>query len=294
MGFNVYSFKRRLRAFYRLFNQAPPFKIFRRWRKHVKYGGRAMFNIIDIETTSICNRKCDFCPVKYGDREQGFMDEKLYYSIIDQLSEIDYFGAIHPHLFGEPLIDKRIVDFVKYAREKCPKARIVVKSNGDLLDYDTALKLIEAGVTTLFVTQYDGYFHDHVKDIYRRFPEKHKDKLLFRIMRNPYSNRGGLVGEDSNAPLEKDCDYVNTSLFVDFKGKCHMCPDDFYGKVIMGDVNKENVVDIFNNKKYRDLRAKLKKGERKDLPICDVCNHYIGIGETGDYIFLNDDNIDEQ
>jgi MoaA/NifB/PqqE/SkfB family radical SAM enzyme len=41
-----------------------------------------------IETTNYCNVRCPLCPTGLGtlQRPKGFMDEKLYYSIIDQFA----------------------------------------------------------------------------------------------------------------------------------------------------------------------------------------------------------------
>ena len=76
-------------------------------------------NSIEIETINRCNNDCSFCPVSKGNdiREYKKMSEELYHQIIDQLSDMDYRGYISLFSNNEPLLDVRIFDFLKYAKE---------------------------------------------------------------------------------------------------------------------------------------------------------------------------------
>ena len=104
-----------------------------------------LFEAVEIETTTVCNRTCSYCPNSAIKRPAGNMDEALFRSIIDSLKEMDFSGRVSPHFYGEPLVDRRILKFIAYTREKLPKAFIKLFTNGDLLTYDLFLKLLESG-----------------------------------------------------------------------------------------------------------------------------------------------------
>lgn len=74
---------------------------------------------IELETYNRCNNDCAFCPVNRNNdtRKAHYMDEKLFYSIIDQLRIMDYSGSICLYSNNEPLLDKRIFKFVEYAKK---------------------------------------------------------------------------------------------------------------------------------------------------------------------------------
>src|SRR6185369_4543838 len=88
-----------------------------------------------IETTSICNLRCPYCPNSTVGRDQEFMEEATFYRIIDSLKEYDgnYTGLIAPHFYGEPLIDNRLETFVSYIRKVHPHSNIIIYTNGELL-----------------------------------------------------------------------------------------------------------------------------------------------------------------
>jgi hypothetical protein len=88
-----------------------------------------------IGTTSICNASCIHCPTnKSTSRRQprGPMDWSLYRRLIDGLhdSGLPIDGDISFGLFAEPLMDRLIVDRLRYAKERLPDVPLVVYSNG--------------------------------------------------------------------------------------------------------------------------------------------------------------------
>ena len=90
---------------------------------------------IEIETINRCNNNCSFCAVNRinDSRKLKWMSESLFFSIIDQLAEIDYGGYLSLFSNNEPLLDTRICEFIGYARKKLPRARLSIFTNGILL-----------------------------------------------------------------------------------------------------------------------------------------------------------------
>ena len=47
---------------------------------------------------------------------------------------------------------------------------------------------------------------------------------------------------------------------------------DFDGKMILGDLNKETVAQVWKGKKYTEFRGIHERGEFEKLPICNNCD----------------------
>lgn len=81
-----------------------------------------------IETAGVCNRKCGFCGIKKNNN--GVMDFDLYKKIIDDITDARILQLSH---IGEPLLQPRLLDMIKYARGKHPRCQINIISNFDII-----------------------------------------------------------------------------------------------------------------------------------------------------------------
>lgn len=109
---------------------------------------------VELETHSYCNRRCDYCPNVIGDRlgDNKRMPEHLWQMVIDNLAEIGYTHNLVFTSYNEPLADRIIIDRVKQARERLPKANLMIYSNGDYLDSDYLNLLSDAGLDYLHIS----------------------------------------------------------------------------------------------------------------------------------------------
>ncbi|MBC8389344.1 MAG: radical SAM protein [Actinobacteria bacterium] len=106
-----------------------------------------------IETSSRCNLKCRLCVNKDIPPElKGDMDFNLYKKIVDEVK--DYVFDINLFHRGEPLLNPKIVDMIKYANKRNIKTRI--HTNGVLLTDELSHKLIKSGLN-LISFSFDGY-----------------------------------------------------------------------------------------------------------------------------------------
>ena len=107
-----------------------------------------------IESTNICNLDCVMCPtgLKQVKRPKGYMDFDLFKSIVDEMAP--YVKATTLHIWGEPLMHKRIFDMVAYCRQKGLRAEI--STNATLLDERKAQGLLDAGLDTIYLCL-DGF-----------------------------------------------------------------------------------------------------------------------------------------
>src|SRR5918993_4760752 len=109
-----------------------------------------MPEIVQIESTNICNAKCVFCPRDEMHRRQGIMSLDLYKKIVDECVEL---GITHVrvHNYGEPFIDRRLVEKVRYAKDRGIK-EVGMISNGSLITEDLARGMIDAGLDAINIS----------------------------------------------------------------------------------------------------------------------------------------------
>ncbi|WP_413701361.1 radical SAM protein [Psychromonas sp. KJ10-10] len=109
--------------------------------------------IINIETSTFCNKKCTYCPISTFDRKnQILMDDLVFTNIVTDLQSINYSSTISLNIFNEPLADNTIYEKIQRIRSACPDAFIKFNSNGDYIKLSVLDRLASLGVNAIFVT----------------------------------------------------------------------------------------------------------------------------------------------
>ncbi len=107
---------------------------------------------IVIELTDLCNLRCSYCPKGHGIGVDGdHMDFDLFKNILDQAIQLTPMRNVVLTGFGEPLLYPRIIEAVKYAKEKGAE-RIFITTNGILLNDSVGKKLLNAGLTDITIS----------------------------------------------------------------------------------------------------------------------------------------------
>lgn len=136
---------------------------------------------IIIESTNCCNLNCIMCPRKEMTRPQGYMKFDLFKKIIDECE--GRVEMIYLHLFGEPLLHKKIFDFIDYAGGK--GITIGLATNATLLDQDKSSLILKSKLDFLVISIDSlknnvlneirpGISHREVHKKIKRFVELHK------------------------------------------------------------------------------------------------------------------------
>ena len=112
---------------------------------------------INVDVTEFCNLECVHCPFVQASKAKGRsrvqIDEALHRKLIDDIAAnsggacryIRYTGE------GEPLLHKKLVGMLAYAREKTDM-QITLTTNGTLLDEKRGKAVIAAGVDIVDVS----------------------------------------------------------------------------------------------------------------------------------------------
>ncbi len=105
---------------------------------------------VDFETVAACNLKCPMC--SHGEVDQSnlrdtFLDFKLFKKVIDE--GINYtLRSVGLDQEGEPLLNKNLIKFIKYAREKGIQD-VMINTNALALTKARTEELLNSGLTRI-------------------------------------------------------------------------------------------------------------------------------------------------
>ena len=117
--------------------------------------------VIFVDPADICNFKCTFCPtgdqdlMKSVGRPLKVMKFDLYTKIIDDIAEFDQkIKVLRLYKDGEPLLNKKLPQMIKYAKDKGVADKIDTTTNASALTNERSLALIEAGLDRINISIY--------------------------------------------------------------------------------------------------------------------------------------------
>lgn len=103
---------------------------------------------INVEATNACNLDCTTCS-RDGSRKKGFMDMRLFRSIIDQAPASGVY-EVSLFLAGESLLHKELPEMVAYTVSKGLESWLV--TNGTLLTKEKSRELLAPGIDNIWVS----------------------------------------------------------------------------------------------------------------------------------------------
>jgi radical SAM protein with 4Fe4S-binding SPASM domain len=266
----------------------------------------SMPEIVQIESTNICNAKCVFCPRDDMHRKQGIMSVDLFRKIVDEAAELGI-THIRMHNYGEAFIDKRLVEKVRYAKDKGIK-EVGVISNGSLITEKVARGMIDAGLDAInisvdasgkevFESTRIGLKYDkviaNIERLVRLRAESgmRRPKLILSFVRQNNStdeqafiehwrtiadkvhvtdlhNWAGTLNTESD--VNYPCYRPWLTFTVLWDGRVSLCCADFDGKIVLGNLNTSSIQEIWNAEPYRDARRQHLESGGPD--ICRSCD----------------------
>lgn len=212
--------------------------------------------LIEVETTSYCNRTCSFCPNSFIDRrsEKQLMPEACWQTILADIRAVDFTGSFHWSRYSEPTSEERIVERIAQVRRAAPKCSIGIDSNGDYLDAEYIERLVAAGLNRLWVDVYlpndDSYdlvtARQHLNRFLKRIgkttaitvgtePALHSHvewpglemavsvRNLVTLKRSDLSDRGGLIQIARRTSRTAPCFSPFKNVTIDWDGSVALC-----------------------------------------------------------------------
>jgi len=202
-----------------------------------------------------------------------------------ELGDVRFSGTVLLSGFGEPLLHKKLETLISLTKFFCPRARIEINTDGDFVTPKKLRSLFGAGLTTLTISMYDGPEQVETFETMRSEVSLSEEQFILRPRWLPpeenygitLSNRAGMVAIENvgvkalNEPLAQRCHYPFFQTMVDYDGSVLLCPHDWGKKMIIGNLNHENIVDLWDHKLLRESRLSLASGDRGFAP-CSACD----------------------
>lgn len=265
-----------------------------------------MPEIVQIESTNICNAKCVFCPRDEMQRRQGIMTVELFRKIVDECADLGI-THIRMHNYGEAFMDRKLVEKVRYAKQRGIR-EVGMISNGSLITEPVARGMIEAGLDAINISvdasgkevfeatriglKYDKVIAN-IERLLRLRTEsgKRRPKLILSFVRQNNSadesafiehwrsiadkihvtdlhNWAGTLNTKSD--VNYPCYRPWLTFTVLWDGRVSLCCADFDGKTILGNLNTQTIAEVWNAEPYRNVRREHLESGGPD--VCRACD----------------------
>ncbi|WP_308233833.1 radical SAM protein [uncultured Prevotella sp.] len=243
------------------------------------HGHFPIFRQVLIETRTDCNNHCKFCPHAFNKKTLGIMSWECYKQIINQLSDINYNGRIALMLSNEPLLEERMEEMIVYARQKSPRFFLDMTTNGTLLTVDKLDKFFKLGLDNININDYrsdrDKYpekWSKYIEPIYSAYWNNPKVSFQKRKTDETLPNYAGNIPQKFNPKEFGFCNYPFRKLTIAFNGDILLCCDDFMYNTFYGNVQKDKLIDCWNNPELNKIRLSLLNNNR--IGLCERCNDF--------------------
>lgn len=268
--------------------------------------------LLTIETTNVCNARCNNCPNSDLGRPKGHISGEV---LEKTLSDATAMGIPRVNIcgHGEPLLVRdvfdRLASFQKYSFRY-----LTVTTNGSILTtnlFETMRKAgvhtvnisVDSGIPELYEELRVGLSFDTVKENIRRCrewkdvhggPAINIQATLFEPERNtksalveqfggiadsihvwrPHNWAGSLADESPENPLRMPCPQIWCAPAVYWNGDVPICCFDHAGKAMQGNVMERSFSDIWQGTSFNRCRALHTSREFERLEPCRGCSVY--------------------
>lgn len=235
---------------------------------------------VEINPTELCNRTCSFCPRHdpeiYPNRNLHMSLETVS-ALIEQLKAANYSGEINITGFGEPFLNKQIVEIIRICSREFYTSVI---TNGDRIRANQQLleELQDTDLDLLMVDCYDDaeqtqWFEDTLSKYATPYKiRNHYDTGDVDFQSYGYNNRGGALYRN-NEKQNRPCYLPSYKMFVDWNGDVLLCCNDWFRKTkLFGNIHISNVAKIWNCEHFVDHRNNLIEGKRSIYASCTECD----------------------
>ena len=265
--------------------------------------------LIGMELTNHCNLECVMCPQPQQTRDLGLMEEAFFEKIIDEVrgrSEFVYLygmgeSLLHPKFFemadyavnaglstalstnlsflNEERSHKLLnsgINFITLAldgstKETYESMRVGGEFEKNLEQAKYFLRLknkleVKCSVDVQFIEMNENRSQANL--VSELFTEEEKSAInIFRV--KPVFDSPSIVRDIIKH--KSPCYFLWSTMDITWDGKVDMCCMDYDAKVILGDLNKKTVCEVWNGEEMVALRDRHKKLDYESMPMCDKC-----------------------
>ena len=198
--------------------------------------------------------------------------------IFNQLGDMKFRGIFSPHMYGEPLLDPRIVNIISSISKINAKPKIV--TNGDYLNLDTYKLLLKLGVKIINISKHSKDLSDGCNELLEAI--KNKENSDFKVTPKVFDfwkdfkedsdylfNRGGdiTIKEAKWNPIK--CVYASYPV-INVYGDLILCCQDYHSDYVMGNIMENTIYEIWQSPENQLMRERIMRSYF-DNEICKNC-----------------------
>jgi sulfatase maturation enzyme AslB (radical SAM superfamily) len=262
--------------------------------------------LINLETSSFCNRSCVYCPDSKFPRDfKESLDNEIIVKILKELSVIDYSGDFSLNLYNEPLTDyENLKSIITLIKKELPLSTIGFNTNGDLLDLQKISELESIGVNRIKITihppankKYDQIrettrFNTFLKNLNANednFANTIDDNIayfkfgkMFLILQSIDflqlgTDRGRTIDTVIKTTRVAPCVKPMREFTIYYDGSVTQCCDAFYSSTYpknkIGSVAGDSIFSIYCSQIFKTIRKELFSWGEKSS-ICKTCSSF--------------------
>jgi len=189
------------------------------------------------------------------------LPSRIVTDVLETLGKRAFDGGIAFHNYNEPMADPRLFKFIESAHSFCPKARILIWTNGWNLNQTMMDELVASQVSVVIVTAYTAEEKQRLQKINSAIQYDIVDPEWVEVV-NAYD----AVATDDRRP----CLAPLTDLRISKEGWIVLCCRDWKGAYKFFDLNNRSFQEVLKERALLDVYDRLRKGDRF-FPLCKRC-----------------------
>lgn len=255
--------------------------------------------IIQIQTTSYCNKACGYCPYGEVSREQpmGIMLMHTVKKLVDEFVEKGNF--LVPYLQAEPLLDTRIFKILDYIRQKSDipmelstncillnqkvRHRLAEYSNIQFILHldsfnskasENAKRFLTLPLQNVLIILFSGFTSRNDVENWLRYGREHEVAVKVLTACSRANNVVAIpsVTRSSGA----SCMGLRTRKWIHvlWDGTVILCCQDWRRTVVLGNVANHSIEDVFNSELFNRTRQYVSGINTPSSFLCRKCSFW--------------------
>jgi radical SAM protein with 4Fe4S-binding SPASM domain len=238
-----------------------------------------LFSQVLIETRTDCNKRCAFCPQSFYKRSLEVMPWHVYVKIIDSLADIGFSGRIALFVSNEPLLETRLEEMIRYAKQKSPRFFLDITTNGLLLNIEKVDSLFSVGLDNININDYRNDRTDFIDKVSEHLipivcTYRYNPKISYnaRATMEMLPNYAGVIPQDFYSDDLGFCNFPFRKLVFDVNGNVLLCCNDFKHTTSFGNIQNKSILEMWYSPQMNEIRQNLLRDRR--VALCANCNDY--------------------
>ena len=238
-----------------------------------------LFNYLDFETVSTCNRTCPTCiRNSHPDREAvkswfepHLLPVEIIQEALNQCIRLNFKGEVCLSHYNEPLMDKRLPEIAQLV--KSYGYYVFLNTNGDYITEELAGKLdgiLDMMIISLYMDEpIKSQRAEWIKNLF------HKTELRIKIqsehMATHFSPKFN-VQKMAEKRIDDPCSQPTIRVIINHRQQYLLCCDDVIGNFYLGTFPEIGIETFWFGETHSKIMEDLmKNGGRRKYSYCSTC-----------------------